>query len=124
MRDRVTRQCPQTTTFEEKGEPKRIRTEVPLLTSLTTYRSAKPSHKREGHRHGSINIQVSWSQAWIYNYIGLMVTGEEAELRSCVKVEVDVLGSYGLCGRKATLQQVRQTTKTCVYSPVEREDHR
>ena len=30
-RDKVTRQCPQTTTFEEKGEPKRIRTEVPLL---------------------------------------------------------------------------------------------
>ena len=29
--DKVTRQCPQTTTFEEKGEPKRIRTEVPLL---------------------------------------------------------------------------------------------
>ena len=35
MRDKVIRQCPQTTTFEEKGEPKRIRTEVPLLTSLT-----------------------------------------------------------------------------------------
>ena len=29
---------PQTTTFEEKGEPKQIRTEVPLLTSLTPYR--------------------------------------------------------------------------------------
>ena len=27
--------------FEEKGEPKRIRTEVPLLTSLTPYRWAK-----------------------------------------------------------------------------------
>ena len=38
VRDKVTRQCPQTTTFEEKGEPKRIRTEVPLLTSLTSYR--------------------------------------------------------------------------------------
>ena len=36
VRDKVTRQCPQTTTFEEKGEPqpKRIRTDVPLLTSL------------------------------------------------------------------------------------------
>ena len=34
VKDKVTRQCPQTTTFEEKGEPKpRIRTEVPLLTS-------------------------------------------------------------------------------------------
>ena len=35
VRDKVTRQCPQITTFEEKGEPKRSRTEVPLLTSLT-----------------------------------------------------------------------------------------
>ena len=35
VRDKVTRQCPETTTFEEKGEPKRIRTDVPLLTSLT-----------------------------------------------------------------------------------------
>ena len=31
----ATRRCPQTTTFEENGEPKRIRTE---LTSLTPYR--------------------------------------------------------------------------------------
>ena len=40
LRDKVTRQCPQTKTFEEKGEPKRIRTEVRLLTStsLTPYR--------------------------------------------------------------------------------------
>ena len=36
VRDKVTRQCPQTTTVEEKGEPKRVRTEVPLLTNLTT----------------------------------------------------------------------------------------
>ena len=35
VRDKVTRQRSQITTFEEKGEPKRIRTEVPLLTSLT-----------------------------------------------------------------------------------------
>ena len=34
VRDKVTKQCPQTTTFEEKEEPKRTRTEVPLLTSL------------------------------------------------------------------------------------------
>ena len=38
VRDKVTRQSPQTTIFEEKGGPKRIRTEVPLLTSLTPYR--------------------------------------------------------------------------------------
>ena len=34
VRDKIIRQCPQTTTFEEKGEPKRIRTEVPLLTEV------------------------------------------------------------------------------------------
>ena len=36
VRDKVTRQCPQT--FEEKGDPKRARTEDPRLTSLTPYR--------------------------------------------------------------------------------------
>ena len=35
VRDKVTRQCRETTIFEEKREPKRIQTEVPLLTSLT-----------------------------------------------------------------------------------------
>ena len=38
VRGKFTRQCPQTTTFEKKGEPKQIRTEVLLLTSLTPYR--------------------------------------------------------------------------------------
>ena len=38
VRDNVTEQCLQTTIFEEKGEPKRIRTEVPPLTSPTPYR--------------------------------------------------------------------------------------
>ena len=38
VRGKVTRRCPQTTTFEEKGELKRIRTEAPPLTSLTPYR--------------------------------------------------------------------------------------
>ena len=32
--------------FEEKGEPKRYRTEVLPLTSLTPYRWAKPAHKQ------------------------------------------------------------------------------
>ena len=45
VKDNVTRQYPQTTTFEEKGEPKRNRPEAPLLTSLTPYRSAKPAHQ-------------------------------------------------------------------------------
>ena len=35
VRDKVTRQCPQTTACEDKGEPKRYRTEVLPLTSLT-----------------------------------------------------------------------------------------
>ena len=30
VRDRVTKHCAQTAIFEEKGEPKQIRTEVPL----------------------------------------------------------------------------------------------
>ena len=34
VRDKVTKQCLQTTTFEEKGQPKRYRTEVLPLTSL------------------------------------------------------------------------------------------
>ena len=38
VKDTVTRQCRQTTTFDEKGEPKWIRTEFPLLTSVTPYR--------------------------------------------------------------------------------------
>ena len=38
VRDKVTRQCAQATTFEEKGEPKWIGTDVPLLASLTPYR--------------------------------------------------------------------------------------
>ena len=42
VRDKVTRQCPQNTNFEGKGEPKQIRTEVLLLTSLPPYREAKP----------------------------------------------------------------------------------
>ena len=42
VRNKVTRQCPQTTILEVKvGEPKQIRTEVPLLTArpnrLTIY---------------------------------------------------------------------------------------
>ena len=46
VRDKVKRQCPQTTIFEGKGEPKRIRSEVPLLTSITLYRQAKPALTR------------------------------------------------------------------------------
>ena len=53
VRDKVTRQCPQTTTSEEKGEPKRYRTEVLPLTSL--YRlTARPNRlSAKGERVGS-----------------------------------------------------------------------
>ena len=54
VRDKVTRQCPQTTTFEEKGKPKRYQTEVLPLTSLTPYRQAKPAHEVSQFYHGPI----------------------------------------------------------------------
>ena len=53
VRDRFTRQCPQTTTFEEKEEPKRIQTEIPLLTSLTPYHYAKPVLQQTRHHSSS-----------------------------------------------------------------------
>jgi len=37
MRDKLTTQCLQTTTFEEKGEPKQVRTEALLRASLMPY---------------------------------------------------------------------------------------
>ena len=43
VRDKVTRQCPHTTTFEEKGEPKWIRADGPLLNSLSPYFTARPN---------------------------------------------------------------------------------
>ena len=51
VKDKVTRPCPQTTAFEEKGEPKRYRTEVLPLTSLPPYRSAKPALSVKGQLH-------------------------------------------------------------------------
>ena len=44
VRDKVTRQCPQTTTFLKR---QKSRTEVLLGTSLTPYRWAKPAHMIE-----------------------------------------------------------------------------
>ena len=41
VRDKVRRYCPQTTTFEEKGELKQNQNEAPLLTSLMPYHLAK-----------------------------------------------------------------------------------
>ena len=58
LRDKVTRKSPQATTFEEKGEPKRIRTEVPLLTSLTPYRWAKPAQPGDGKKREIIYLSL------------------------------------------------------------------
>ena len=46
VRDKVTRPCPQTTTFEEKVVSKRYRTEVLPLTSLTA-RPNRLSHRMD-----------------------------------------------------------------------------
>ena len=108
VRDKVTRQCPQTTTFEEKGEPKRIRTEVPLLTTrpnrLTAVRltsnwilnsrhaqspqddlSEGQSHKTVSINHNALPRIPAMFYAARCSYI--------TELRSCVGVVVSVLGS-------------------------------
>ena len=38
VRDKVTRQCPQTITLQERGQPKRNRAEALLLTNIPPYR--------------------------------------------------------------------------------------
>ena len=49
--------------FEEKGKPKRIRTEVPPLSSLKPYITARPNRLTHGHGliHGPIYIDVHGS---------------------------------------------------------------
>ena len=49
MRAKVIRQCPQTTTFEEKGEPKQIRTEVSAY---------QPNALTLGQTGSLLNVQV------------------------------------------------------------------
>ena len=48
VRDKVTRQCPQTTTSEEKGEPKRYRTKV--LQDLP-----------HSSLHSAVSVTASWN---------------------------------------------------------------
>ena len=76
VRDKVTRPCPQITTFEEKGEPKRYRTEVLPLTSLSPYSQAKPALSGEFKDRVSsfvvtlpslqVSLQVSKSKFFIH----------------------------------------------------------
>ena len=47
--------------FEEKGEPKRYRTEVLPLTSLTPYRWAKPAHTAHTGSHRVLGSSSFWS---------------------------------------------------------------
>ena len=100
VREKVTRQCPQTTTFEEKGEPKRLRTEVPLLTTIYQP-NALPQGQTGSHQC------LKFEAGYIYS---ACLAHPPSEFRSCVKVELAVLGSrpnepYGFCGRKATLNR-------------------
>ena len=62
VRNKLTRQCPQTTTFEVKGQPKRIRTEVSLLTSLRPYRQAKPVQERLKFYTARFDCPRKWLQ--------------------------------------------------------------
>ena len=106
VRDKVARQCPQTTIFGEKGEPKRIRTAVPLLTSLTPYRWAKPAH--------------SGSQLWTNTYIydtelltGISMRSTDhcsARVRACVDLSVCVCVCVCVCVRAC----VRACARECV----------
>ena len=63
-RDKVTRLCPQTTTFEERGEPKRNRTEVFLLASLTLYQNQQQqktdliSARKTSHKHNNNSLSL------------------------------------------------------------------
>ena len=90
--DKVTRQCPQTTT--EKGEPKQIRTEVPLLTSLTPYRWAKPAHIRHTQQRSRLQCRQAGGRnggGGGGDLVGVM--GMEGGLRVCLcsraSIEID-----------------------------------
>ena len=69
VRHKVTRQRPQTTTFEEKGKPKRIRTEVPLLTSLKPDRWAKPA-RPEPFITSLQHKRAKWEMGGQYRFSG------------------------------------------------------
>ena len=69
VRHKVTRQRPQTTTFEEKGKPKRIRTEVPLLTSLKPDRWAKPA-RPEPFITSLQHKRAKWKMGGQYRFSG------------------------------------------------------
>ena len=72
MRDKVTRQCPQTTTFEDRGDPKREQNRYPSACQPIAhynYFKAKPAH-----------LTLSWWRWWWYR-------------ASCPRMSADILGT-------------------------------
>ena len=91
VRDKVTRPCPQTTTFEEKGEPKRYRTEVLPLTSLPPYRWAKPA---------LWSVAACWARYSVSLWQLAVISHCSLDIHFCVAVTdscTDRLVYYGLC---------------------------
>ena len=65
---------------EERGEPKRNRTEVLPLTSLTPYRRAKPAHitstetiRRRGDQDGHLDFHTA-PELWMTNFCSVLFT--------------------------------------------------
>ena len=87
VKDKVTRQCPQTTTFDEKGEPKRIRTEDTLLqyqpNALPLGQTGSAAQSRD-----TITAGYLW---WTFKYIPCIYSGAYQAVR------VTVGSDLGLC---------------------------
>ena len=118
VRDKVTRQCPQTTIFEEKGEPKRYRTEFIPFTSLPPYSQAKPALfllwmmdevllsvlrcqlTYQGQiRDTAPELCFFFPVLFLFDWVRVLwpqlskgLKPVASQFRSCVRVEVDVLG--------------------------------
>ena len=56
VRGKDKRQCPQTTTFKDKGEQEWTQTNVSLLTSLALCRSTKPAPQSRTRSHGNSQL--------------------------------------------------------------------
>ena len=104
LRDKVTRQCPQTTTFEEKGEPKRIRTEVTLLTSLTPYREAKPAHSTGALKsRPDIAVLIDWASNTTLLTGFKSMFGRCWDFRSSCKDSRNIPFDYGVAMRETVI---------------------
>ena len=103
MRDKAARRCPQTTTFEEKEEPKRIRTEVSLLTSLYNALTLDQTGSRpELAVLQLINpgpATMSLARAWVCLQAWGHTSGTSDQNRSClpelIEVEPEASGTRG-----------------------------